>query len=117
MENKLRSANLSILIAAAVMLVGTFLPCYSILGIGVSGIEGFEGIVVLFAAIAVAVLTILGKDKFTVIPGAISAIILIKLCFDLFSIGFGNIGIGIFFMWIGTIAAIALPFIPAAKKK
>ena len=116
MENKLRSANLFILIAAAVMLVGAFLPCYSVLGIGVSAIEGFEGFVVIFAAIAVAALTILGKDKFVVIPGAISAIILIKLCSDLFSIGFGSIGVGIIFMWIGTIAAIALPFTPFGKK-
>lgn len=109
-------------IAAALMLIGTLLPISTVSFLGASQsfsyIEG-DGIFVLLAAIAVAALVFFKLYKFASIPAAISLIILfvfsvsdeLAMALDLGA----NLGIGFFVMWLGILAAIALPWLPLEK--
>ena len=100
------------------MAVGTFLPCYSISLFGytesVSYIEG-DGIIVLIAAIVVIILAVFKKEKFAVIPAAVSIICLIVLGVQIADLGIGNVGFGVYMIWIGSIAAVVLPFVNLKK--
>lgn len=111
--------DILLLAAAALMALGTLLPCYTISMFGFSEsfsyIEG-DGIFVIIAAVIIAVLYFLKKDKFAYIPAAVAGIVLIVFSVNASDVGMGSFGIGFFAMWIGTIAAIALPFTPLAKK-
>lgn len=115
---KSKSINIFEIIAAILMAVGTFLPCYSISLFGytesVSYIEG-DGIIVLIAAIVVIILAVFKKEKFAVIPAAVSIICLIVLGVQIADLGIGNVGFGVYMIWIGSIAAVVLPFVNLKK--
>lgn len=117
-QTKAKSINIWVIIAAALMALGTLLPCYSVSFFGMSEsmsyIEG-DGVIIMIAAVAAAVLAIFKKEKFACIPAAISVILLIYLCSEISKVGMGTIGIGMYFMWLGSIATGVLPFIKFKK--
>ena len=117
-KGKEKSLNFYLMIAAAVMAIGTLLPCYTVSAFGVSEslayIEG-DGILLIIAAAAVAVLTYFKKEKFVCIPAGISAILLIIACVNLSNLGYGSFSIGMYIMWIGTLAACVLPYVKLNK--
>ena len=113
-EGAAKSVNFLLIIAAALMALGTLLPCYTVSFFGrtesLAYIEG-DGVFVLLASIAIVVLAIIKKEKFALIPAVVSAILLIVLCSEASDIGIGSAGIGMYIMWIGAIGSCVTPFI------
>jgi len=111
---------------SALMALGTFFPLYTVSVMGysesVSYIQG-DGIFVLILAIIAIVLTLMKKDKFTVIPIAIATLILLVATSQISeansiasAYGAGKVGFGMYVLWIGAIAGLAGSIIPLVKK-
>ena len=117
-----KSFNILLFVSAFLMALGIMLPCYtisyggysqSIYYLGNSG-EFYGGVFFLLSTVAVALLAMFKKDKFAVIPGVVSVILLIKLCLafsDIVEFGAASAAIGTYVMWIGSVAACVVPFI------
>ena len=91
-------------------IVGCFLPFASALGINASYING-DGKLLLVAMIVSAVLIYLQKDKISLIPSAIGALIFLFSAFKVLGTSGVSMGIGLIIILIGLICAIAYPFL------
>lgn len=106
----------------ALALIGCFLPFAkaSVLGFSqsVKYTDG-DGILVIIAVIVSAVLVFLKKEKFSLIPSGIAAIITIYDMINTSHVASGlasvSLGIGAFVIIIGLIVAIIIPVIPQDK--
>ena len=114
-----------ILCGLAVAIIGCFLTFAKVSVLGFSQSinyvdDGRDGIIVIIAAIVAAVLVFLKKEKFSVIPSAIAAIVTIYDMINISKVAGSaslagvSIGIGAFVILIGIAVAIITPFI--AKK-
>ena len=114
-----------ILCGLVVAIIGCFLTFAKVSVLGFSQSinyvdDGRDGIIVIIAAIVAAVLVFLKKEKFSVIPSAIAAIVTIYDMINISKVAGSaslagvSIGIGAFVILIGIAVAIITPFI--AKK-
>lgn len=128
--DKIRNSKILGIVGNAVLLVGTFLPMYTVSLFGISQsisyVQGDGIFVILLAVIAllmifadkladkVAFFGKLTNPKLTLIPTAISAILLIIAVTSVSSTGYGSLfsfGIGFYLMIIGLVAAAVYPFL------
>lgn len=137
--DKLKNTKILGIAGNALLLVGTFLPMFSALGISISYVaKGGDGILVFFLAIISLLIVFADKiksnipffekltnQKLTLIPSIISAILIIINAFSINSQS-GNIlgaiikptlGFGFYVMVIGLVAAIAYPFVYKGENK
>lgn len=110
----------------ALAIIACFLPFAKVSVFGYSQTinyidGGRDGIIVIIAAAVAGVLVFLKKEKFSVIPSGIGAIVTI---YDIINVAkvaggssFGGVSIsfGAILILIGLIVAIVLPFIPQDK--
>ncbi len=134
MENfmeKLKSTKILGILGNALIGVGTLLPLYTVSVFGlsqsVSYIQGSDGIVVLILAIVALIMIFADKledkvaffgklknPKLTLIPVAISALLLIISVSQVSGSGYGaffSFGIGFWLLVIGLVAAVVYPFL------
>ena len=134
--DKLKNSKLLGIIGNAVLLVGTFLPMYTISFFGISSSVSYvqgDGIFVIILSI-IALLMIfadklaekvpffskLTNPKLTLIPTAISAILLVIAITSVAGSGYGSLfsfGIGFYLMIIGLVAAVVYPFLYKGESK
>ncbi len=82
---------------------------------------GRDGIIVIIAAIVAGVLVFLKKEKFSVIPSGIAALVTIYDIINVSKVSGGtslagvSVSIGAILILVGLIVAIVVPFIPQDK--
>lgn len=110
----------------ALALIACFMPFAKVSVFGYSQTinyidGGRDGIIVIIASIVAGVLVFLKKEKFSVIPSGIAAIVTI---YDIINVAkvaggssFGGVSIsfGAILVLVGIIVAIVMPFIPQDK--
>ena len=97
-------------LGCALATVGCFLPFASVLGISVSYMSG-NGKILLVAMIISAVLMYMKKEKASLIPSCIGALIFLNNAFKVIGMSGASLGIGIIVIFIGLAGAIAYPFL------
>jgi len=130
---KLKNTKILGIIGNVLLIIAVFLPIYSVSILGytqsVSYIQG-DGVIVLILAIVNLVLIFADKigekveffkkltnPKFTLIPTAIIAIMLIMLSTSFSSSGLSSLGsmgglsIGFWLLWVGVVVAAIYPFL------
>ena len=82
---------------------------------------GRDGIIVIIAAIVAGVLVFLKKEKFSIIPSGIAALVTIYDIINVSKVSGGtslagvSVSIGAILILVGLIVAIVVPFIPQDK--
>ena len=106
----------------ALALIGCFMPFAKASVLGFSQTVNYtdgDGILVVIAVIISAVLVFLKKEKFSLIPSGIGALITIYDMINTSRVASGlasvSLGIGAFVVIIGLIVAIIMPLIPQNK--
>ena len=110
----------------ALAIIACFLPFAKVSVFGYSQTinyvdGGRDGIIVIIAAIVAGVLVFLKKEKFSVIPSGIAALVTIYDIINVTKVAGGSsfggvsISIGAILILVGLIIAIILPFIPQDK--
>lgn len=104
------------IIGCIVAIVGCILPFASQLGITVKYIDG-DGKIFLITTIITAVLVYLEKEKISLIPTILSALIFSVTVFNYLQSSGIHIEIGFILIILGLIAQIAVPFLNSHENK
>lgn len=110
----------------ALVIIACFLPFAKVSVFGYSQSinyidGGRDGIIVIIAAIVAGVLVFLKKEKFSVIPSGIAALVTIYDIINVSKVSGGtslagvSVSIGAILILVGLIVAIVVPFIPQDK--
>lgn len=110
-QTKANQTKLMVLIGSIATIIGCFMPFYTVSVFGysesVSYTEG-DGIFAIILAIGAIVLAVLNLQKFSLIPAAITLLMVIVELINANDVasGFGSVGIGAYVVIIGAIVTI-----------
>ena len=110
----------------ALVIIACFMPFAKVSVFGISQSinyvdGGRDGIIVIIAAIVAGVLVFLKKEKFSIIPSGIAALVTVYDIINVSKVSGGtslagvSVSIGAILILVGLIVAIVVPFIPQDK--
>lgn len=109
MDTLTKNLNYIGIAGCALSVVGLFLPFASAYGFSANYIDG-DGKIMLFTRLATAVLLFFKKDLFSLIPTAISTIMIVAALSNILG-GAASLGIGAYVIIIGLVIQIAEPLV------